>query len=136
MTDTLGMRIRLARVRQGIRQTELARRIGISGTAMNQIELGGIDPRASRIKAIAEELGVSADYLLGSLSTRGRHGSVPTPGAARAGSPAHQAARRNGTHPAPAPAPAGQRHRRSPPGPRRCVRIAIRRWCPWTTDRG
>ena len=30
MTDTLGMRIRLAG-RQGIRQTELARRIGISG---------------------------------------------------------------------------------------------------------
>jgi transcriptional regulator with XRE-family HTH domain len=44
----------------------LARRIGISNTAMNQIESGKTpDPAASRIKAIADVLGVSTDYLLG-----------------------------------------------------------------------
>jgi DNA-binding XRE family transcriptional regulator/ribosomal protein S27AE len=48
-----------------MQQIELARRIGISGNALNQIERGGIDPRASRIKAIADVLDVSADYLLG-----------------------------------------------------------------------
>jgi transcriptional regulator with XRE-family HTH domain len=46
-------------------QAQLARRIGISKNAMNDIETGDSDPRASRITAIALELGVSADFLLG-----------------------------------------------------------------------
>jgi len=62
--ETLGDRIRLARTRMRMNQAELARRIGISTTSMNQMEMGTTDPRASRIKAIAEVLGVSTDYLL------------------------------------------------------------------------
>jgi transcriptional regulator with XRE-family HTH domain len=47
-------------------QAELSRRIGVSLTTMNKIEAGETpDPRASRIKAIADVLGVSTDYLLG-----------------------------------------------------------------------
>jgi transcriptional regulator with XRE-family HTH domain len=47
-------------------QAELARRIKVSLNAMNKIELGETpDPRASRIRAIADVLRVSADYLLG-----------------------------------------------------------------------
>ena len=46
-----------------ISQAELARRIGISKTAMNAIEGGATDPRASRIVAIAQVLGVSTDTL-------------------------------------------------------------------------
>jgi transcriptional regulator with XRE-family HTH domain len=66
MPTSLGTRIRIARLRYGMSQAELARRIGISNTAMNQIESGKTpDPAASRIKAIADVLGVSADYLLG-----------------------------------------------------------------------
>jgi transcriptional regulator with XRE-family HTH domain len=61
---TLGTRIRKARERADISQAELARRIGISKTAMNAIEGGVTDPRASRIVAIARELGVSTDALL------------------------------------------------------------------------
>jgi transcriptional regulator with XRE-family HTH domain len=64
MQATLGMRIREARQRYGMSQAELARRIGISTVAMNQIELGETDPRASRITAIAETLRVSTDSLL------------------------------------------------------------------------
>lgn len=63
--ETLGDRIRLARTRARMNQAELARRIGISANAMNQMEVGTTtDPRSSRIKAIAEVLGVSTDYLL------------------------------------------------------------------------
>lgn len=65
MEETLGDRIRQARTRLRMSQAELARRIGISTTSMNQIEMGGTDPRASRITAIAEVLSVSTDYLLG-----------------------------------------------------------------------
>jgi len=65
MQDSLGQRIRRARVRHGITQAELARRIGVSTNTMNNIETGETpDPRASRIKAIAEVLGVTTDALL------------------------------------------------------------------------
>ena len=60
----LGTRIRKAREQARISQAELARRIGISKTAMNAIEGGATDPRASRIVAIAQVLGVSTDTLL------------------------------------------------------------------------
>jgi len=66
MKETLGERIRKARLHYGMSQTELARRVGISKTAMNQIEMGETtDPRMSRIRAIADIFGVSMDYLAG-----------------------------------------------------------------------
>ena len=66
MAETLGERIRKVRVRYGMSQAELARRIGLSSTSMNQIESGKTpDPAASRVKAIADVLRVSTDYLLG-----------------------------------------------------------------------
>lgn len=65
MEETLGDRVRVARARLRMSQAELARRIGISATSMNAIEAGQTDPRASRIKAMAEVLRVSTDYLLG-----------------------------------------------------------------------
>jgi len=66
MSETLGERIRRVRVRYGMSQAELARRIKISGNSLNKIEAGETpDPRASRIKAIADVLGVTTDYLLG-----------------------------------------------------------------------
>ena len=65
MAKTLGDRIRHARVRYGMSQAELARRIGISSTALNQIESGKTpDPGVSRIVGISSVLGVSTDYLL------------------------------------------------------------------------
>ena|SRR5712692_7118870 len=66
MTETLGSRIREAREHYGMSQAELARRIGISGTALNQIESGKTpDPGVSRIIGIARVLGVSMDDLVG-----------------------------------------------------------------------
>ena len=62
MTETLGSRIRHAREHYGMSQAELARRIGISGTALNQIESGKTpDPGVSRIIGIARVLGISTD---------------------------------------------------------------------------
>jgi transcriptional regulator with XRE-family HTH domain len=66
MSESLGERIRKTRIRYGMSQAELARRIKVSLNTMNKIEAGETpDPRASRIRAIADVLGVSADYLLG-----------------------------------------------------------------------
>jgi transcriptional regulator with XRE-family HTH domain len=66
MAETLGDRIRKARQAYGMSQAELARRIGISTNSMNLIEVGKTpDPAASRVKAIADVLWVTTDYLLG-----------------------------------------------------------------------
>ena len=77
----LGTRIRKAREHARISQAELARRIGISKQAMNAIEGGATDPRASRIVAIAQVLGVSTDTLL--LGTTATVKRVPKPTALR-----------------------------------------------------
>jgi transcriptional regulator with XRE-family HTH domain len=66
MTEKLGERIRKARERYGMSQAELARRIHISKNSMNMIESGKTpDPSALKVKAIADTLRVSTDYLLG-----------------------------------------------------------------------
>jgi DNA-binding XRE family transcriptional regulator len=62
---TLGERIRLMRRKHGLTQQELATRAQMSKTALNQIEMGKADPRVSRLRAIADILGVSMDYLAG-----------------------------------------------------------------------
>ena len=64
LVTNLGQRIRQAREQAHMSQVELARRIGISANALCSIEAGEADPRASRIVAIAQELGVSTDALL------------------------------------------------------------------------
>jgi len=65
MTETLGERIRMHRARLKLSQTELGKRVGLSTNSISAIESGHVDPKASKIKAIAKVLGVSTDYLLG-----------------------------------------------------------------------
>jgi transcriptional regulator with XRE-family HTH domain len=66
MTSAVGTHIRQARLRYGMSQAELARRIGISKTAMNDLEQGKTrDPHLSYIVAIADELRLSIDALIG-----------------------------------------------------------------------
>ena len=66
MTSAVGTKIRHARLQYGMSQAELARRIGISKTAMNDLEQGKTqDPRLSHIVAIADQLRLSVDALLG-----------------------------------------------------------------------
>ncbi len=58
-------RLRLWRERRGLSQRELARLCGLSGTQINKYENGPSDPTASSLVAIADQLGISVDYLLG-----------------------------------------------------------------------
>jgi transcriptional regulator with XRE-family HTH domain len=53
------------RVRLGLTQTELGKRVGLSTNSVSQIEKGEVQPRAVHLKALAQVLEVSADYLLG-----------------------------------------------------------------------
>jgi len=81
---SLGKRIREARKQAGLTQEELAERIGVSRTAISRFELGEIEPSLRNLAAMAGELNVSADRLLG-LPARAQE-PLPelTPGALRA----------------------------------------------------
>lgn len=61
---TISDRIRQARQAKKLSQTDLARRADLNRKSLSRYELGSIPP-ADVLKAIAEALGVSADYLLG-----------------------------------------------------------------------
>ena len=81
MPTVIGTKIRQAREHYGMSQAELARRIGISKTAMNDLEQGKTqDPHLSRIVAIADQLRLSVDALLG---RKGAYAEDPTPPAKR-----------------------------------------------------
>jgi transcriptional regulator with XRE-family HTH domain len=69
MAETLGDRIRMHRARLHMSQSELGNRIHLSTNGISLIEKGKVDPRASIIRAIADVLGVSTDYLLGRKDT-------------------------------------------------------------------
>jgi transcriptional regulator with XRE-family HTH domain len=65
MTDSFGARIRQARQASGLSQAALARRIGITPSALNQIELEHSDVYAARIRDVARVLHVDGRFLLG-----------------------------------------------------------------------
>jgi transcriptional regulator with XRE-family HTH domain len=71
MVAAIGTRIRQARLKYGMTQAELARRVGISKTAMNDLEQGKtVDPRLSHVVAIADHLRLSVDALIGRTEER------------------------------------------------------------------
>ncbi|HET9894139.1 MAG TPA: XRE family transcriptional regulator [Streptosporangiaceae bacterium] len=64
MNVKVGSLIRRERQKQGISLRELARRVGISGSMLSQVETDRTRPSVSTIYAIANELGLSIDALL------------------------------------------------------------------------
>jgi DNA-binding XRE family transcriptional regulator len=76
-SSVLGTHIREARLSAGLTQYALAKSIGISKQALYAIEANKTpDPGALKVKAIAQTLHVSADYLLG---LREDSSETPTP---------------------------------------------------------
>jgi transcriptional regulator with XRE-family HTH domain len=65
MEERLGDRIRALRERVGMPGAELARRVHISRQQLYMIETHKtLDPGALTVEAIADEFGVTTDYLL------------------------------------------------------------------------
>lgn len=60
----LGPRIAALRREAGMNQAELAARLGVSPSAMGMYEQGRREPSAQLLVALAQELGVSTDFLL------------------------------------------------------------------------
>lgn len=65
----LGQRVLLQRRALGLSQEELAERCGFRYQVISRLERGHQDIYAMRLARIAQELGVSADYLLGLQDT-------------------------------------------------------------------
>lgn len=60
----LGMRITLLRVGKSWSQAELARRIGVSASAIGMYEQGRREPSLDIVVQLARVFGVTTDYLL------------------------------------------------------------------------
>lgn len=73
--DGIGGRLRDERIRAGISQRELARRLGLSASMISQLESGLSKPSVGTLYAIVTELNVSLDQVI-----RGKEfeGSGPT----------------------------------------------------------
>jgi transcriptional regulator with XRE-family HTH domain len=62
--DSIGERLREERVRAGISQRELARRLGLSASLISQLESGQSRPSVGTLYSIVTELGVSLDHVI------------------------------------------------------------------------
>jgi transcriptional regulator with XRE-family HTH domain len=72
--DAIGERLREERVRAGISQRELARRLGLSASLISQLENGLSKPSVATLYAIVTELDVSLDRVI-----RGEDHPEPAP---------------------------------------------------------
>lgn len=74
------MRIALLRASKGWSQAELARRIGVSASAVGMYEQGRREPSLNLVVRLAQELGSTTDYLLlGKSSSPGSASESPPP---------------------------------------------------------
>lgn len=62
--DGIGDRLREERVKAGISQRELARRLGLSASLISQLESGMSKPSVGTLYAIVTELGISLDRVI------------------------------------------------------------------------
>ena len=54
--DPIGLQLRVARLRAGIKQWELAQRVGVSGTVLSRIETGSREPDPDLLARLWEAL--------------------------------------------------------------------------------
>jgi len=62
--EDLGKRIADLRKREGLTQSELARKIDLSHTQITRYELKGVQPPADILKKLADIFGTSIDFLV------------------------------------------------------------------------
>ena len=69
--EGLGRRVKSARRRAGIRQADLAKKLGISYQYMSMIETGKRKLSLGMLVSLANELGVTTEYLLNGYKSVG-----------------------------------------------------------------
>jgi transcriptional regulator with XRE-family HTH domain len=94
LEEDVGPRLRAHREERGLSLRELARRLGVSPSAISQIETGKSRPSVSTLYSIVSELGMSLDELFGAPKPSTAPAAKPTP-APRTTSGPKQAAERH-----------------------------------------
>ncbi|HWR84671.1 MAG TPA: helix-turn-helix domain-containing protein [Rhodoglobus sp.] len=64
MTESIGARIREARMARGMSLRSVAQSVGVSASLISQVETGKTQPSVSTLYAIVNHLGISIDQLL------------------------------------------------------------------------
>ncbi|WP_400994751.1 helix-turn-helix domain-containing protein [Agromyces sp. GXQ0307] len=75
MADSLGERLREARLNRGMSLRSVAQALGVSASLISQVEIGKTQPSVATLYALANHLGASLDELLG----MGAPGAAPAP---------------------------------------------------------
>lgn len=83
LEEDVGPRLRAHREQRGLSLRELARRLGVSPSAISQIETGKSRPSVSTLYSIVSELGMSLDELFGAAKPKPPAESQPAPTPAR-----------------------------------------------------
>jgi mannose-6-phosphate isomerase-like protein (cupin superfamily)/DNA-binding XRE family transcriptional regulator len=78
MPGRLGERLRQIRTARGISVRELARRAGCSASLVSQVERGVTTPSAGVVYSLANELGISLDFLFGTQDVEPAKASSPS----------------------------------------------------------
>ncbi|WP_183342926.1 helix-turn-helix domain-containing protein [Conexibacter arvalis] len=73
LVASVGERLRSERERQGLSLRELAKRIGLSPSAVSQIERGQVMPSVGTLYTLTSELGLSMDDVFAQTSESGEH---------------------------------------------------------------
>jgi len=79
LEEDVGPRLRAHREQAGLSLRELARRLGVSPSAISQIETGKSRPSVSTLYSIVSELGMSLDELFGGTQTAQPPAAPPAP---------------------------------------------------------
>lgn len=75
--QALGKRIAERRKTQGLTQVELAERLGISQQTLAHYEVGRLRVAVAMLPALAKELAVPVEDLVGVPATKGKRGPAP-----------------------------------------------------------
>lgn len=71
MSDKFHVNLREARRISGMTQKEVAQKVGVARSTYALYETGERSPDVEVVKKLAEVLGVSGDYLIGNVKTKG-----------------------------------------------------------------
>lgn len=82
LLDGIGDRLREERVKVGISQRELARRLGLSPSLISQLESGQSRPSVGTLYSIVTELGLSLDHVIRGADFPDSNGPSQAPAAA------------------------------------------------------
>ena len=84
LEEDVGPRLRAHREQRGLSLRELARRLGVSPSAISQIETGKSRPSVSTLYSIVTELGMSLDELFGAAKQAQAPAPLPSAPSRRA----------------------------------------------------